>query len=148
MIQPTKQIAYVNLTLDHSFKGGVFGGTQLVAILNEDNHDEGILHLLQQSFLGDQVGLVFKPGGFLRFSIEEQIRKLRPTGIINRIFDNWIKKRFIDPIVKKTGPQVFSLEHLMIGFQVLLLFLMIAFLVFLIECRQTLLIHIQNCFKR
>lgn len=122
------------MTRDSLFKGGVFGGTQTIASLNEIYEHEETYRLLSEKLYGAYCGISFTHESSIRLAAEEVIRELQPSGIVQRAVDRWVQKRFINPPPKEDEPIVFSLSRLAIGFQVYLVCIFISFIAFLIEC--------------
>lgn len=115
---------------DPTFKGGLIITPEQIFELAQEFVGKADAILLKETLLQTALGL-FVPKTFFLFSqINEAIKKLYEAGIIQKWFEIFLdqRQRFVEK-----GPQVLTMDHLMIGFQMWLAFLLLASALFVLE---------------
>lgn len=94
---------------------------------------KGELSILKETLYTDHYSWLFLSHDYLYLPFEQEIVKLIESGFIQ----HWIKKHSNSALrameVENSGPKVFSLDELAIGFHVWLVFLGTSFIVFVSE---------------
>lgn len=117
---------YINDVTSDSFKGGVFISDEMLATLKTDYRGEIEWITIKQPVLSSHVAMYFEQNHFLFEPINEKINQLINGGIIDHWIKNATNSRYNLEKQTKRGPKVLTMNHLMIGFQVWLLFLAFA----------------------
>lgn len=118
------------MTQESSFKGGVYAGQHMLFYLTKFTEMKLSLRMLREPFMTQNVGLAFSSLNFLTEPLKDKIMQLRPSGLLTYWVDNYLKQNRAN---QESEPEVLTMEHLTIGFQVCCMPLSLAFIAFIIE---------------
>lgn len=100
--------------------------------LNSFNAKSSVeLTKLREIISTEHITFKFRKIDYIFQPFNKQLKKLIETGIVSYVINQFkeIPKEF-----SQNGPEILSLDHLRIGFEIWLFFLMCAFAIFIIEC--------------
>lgn len=89
--------------------------------------------LPDENLSSEFMGLAFRPYSPFFETFDEKIDQLISSGLTAHWFKNYINPKGLKRVAGVIGPQMLTMEHLTIGFQICLVMLMLSFIVFTLE---------------
>jgi len=89
--------------------------------------------LLKHQLLPVTIPFAIIPCYFLRISMQRKLKQMEVAGLIDFYMREYSNRKFLELMEEDEGPQKLRLDQLAIGFQVFLLFLGVAAIVFVFE---------------
>lgn len=120
-------------TLDSSFKGGIIQPLLEVILLNQQNYKDFTFRVLEEYLFDIQVVFYFPKNFYLVESIDAKIGILKAAGLVNLWMERYIDKSYIKISDGKTMAKTMSIQQLFGGFEVLIIGLSLAILIFCLE---------------
>lgn len=123
---------YRRKTLDPSFKGAVFDYLLEVLLINMQNRDK--LKICKQHLLPVQSTFYTRQNFYLLEKINTFLGNSKSNGLIQHLMSNNLNlQQNIDSKVESSGQSSLTLQHLRGQFDFLLIYLLVAFVVFVLE---------------
>ena len=118
---------------DPSFEGVVSSDQVNVAYFNKLNYKNKTLKICKQYVFISPLVFYFTKNFHLVEEFSLKIKYLKEAGLINKWYSKYVDKKFEDFKEPKHGPQKLSFNHLLGGFQIYLLGILISTFVFGLE---------------
>lgn len=128
--------------MEPAFKGAVLGTLQTLAYLNENYPNPNNYRLLKERLSVEHAGFYFSINNFLCEPLMEKMPFLKAGGLTKYWVENWVHNRFIHVKSNLKGPEVLTMDQLMIGFQLCFICMMISVVAFAIEVLPSLRIRL------
>ena len=121
---------YRTKTFETSFKGAVTSDQMYVAYFNKLNYKNNTLKICKQNIYNPPLVFYFTKNFHLVEEFSLMTKYLKEAGLINKWLSKYLDKTFEDFKQPKHGPQKLSFNHLLGGFQIYLLGILISAFVF------------------
>jgi len=102
------------------------------AIFNE-KHQISQVKVLKSQIDGVFIDFASVRNYFVRTMLQKKLIQMQEAGLIEHYIQKYAKQKFTELVEEPDVPKVFRLDQLAIGFQVFLLFLALAVIVFIFE---------------
>lgn len=114
-------------------KIAVFCHKELVQFINRQRNSSSLPNVLKENLFSDTAGLVFGAKSRFYFPFNKAISQLFEGGLTDFWRNNYYEMNKRNLYRPESGPEVFSMDHLAVGFYIWLACLAIGSISFLIE---------------
>ena len=120
-------------TLDARFKGGVIQPLLEVIYLNQQNYKNFTFKVLDEYLIDVQIVNYFPKNFYLIEAMNDKIGILKAAGLVKLWMERFIDKSYIKIKQQKTNAKIMNIQQLFGGFEVLIIGVSLATLIFIVE---------------